>query len=137
MEMPASSRVAVIRRIASILGSDRPIPTNWGSYNITEQLLISERDSEVAAILQGQMSAETEIAVLSGELSPEAPTYVSEAEQRAAAVDAWIAANPIPDPAETARQLRERQQAGEAARQQSALVAAAALTAANRVQRGW
>lgn len=137
MEMPSSSRVALIRRLSSIVGSDRQIPTTWEGFSLTEKMMIDSADPEVAAILQGQMTAETEIAVLSGKLSETAPKVISEAEQRQAAVDAWVAAHPLTDPAELERQIRERQMASEAARRESAMLAAASLTAANSAARGW
>jgi hypothetical protein len=137
MEMPTASRVALIRRLSSIVGSDRQIPTSWEGFSLTERLLIEDRDPEAASILKNQMSADVELAVLSGKLSETAPKFVSEAEQRQAAVDAWVAANPLPDPEELERQRRESLMAGEAARQESAMIAAAALAAQGRSQRGW
>jgi hypothetical protein len=123
--------------LSSIVGADRPIPTSWDGYTITEQLLIAERDSEAASVLQNQMSAETEIAVLSGNFSSEAPRYISRAEAVEQAAAAWAEAHPLMGPEEVERVRREQMAANDRARQESALVTAAALAAQGRLQRGW
>jgi hypothetical protein len=135
--MPLASRAALIKRVGSIIGSDRPIPSNWEGLTITERMLIEANDPEAASVLQQRMPADLELAVISGKWAEVAPVVKSDAELRQEAVAAWIEAHPIPTPEEQAAKLRERQMAGEAARQESAMVMNARMAAQARAARGW
>jgi hypothetical protein len=137
VELPVASRVAILKRVGAIVGTDRYIPSQWDQYSITEQLVIEERDPQVAAALKGQLSAELEMELLTGKFSEVAPVIKSEAQLRQEAVDSWLEAHPVPDPADTDRMVRERQMAAQASLQESALIANAQLANANRSARGW
>ena len=118
MDMPLSSRAAVLKRLAAAipLADDRPAVKGWNDLNLTEQLIVEGADAELASVLRNQMSAAVELDVLSGKFADVAPVVKSQAELREEAIAAWIAANPIPSPEEQAAQLRERQAEHEASR---------------------
>jgi hypothetical protein len=102
-------------------------------------MIVDNLDPELGQVLRGpgSMNAAVELAVMSGQWSDVAPVVKSEAQQRQEAIDAWIADHPIATPEQQAAQLRERQLAGEASRQESALIANVKLNAQARVARGW
>ena len=118
MDMPLSSRAAVLKRLAAVipLADDRPAVKGWGDLSVTEQLIVEGADAELASVLRNQMSAAVELDVLSGKFADVAPVVKSQAELREEAIAAWVAANPIPSPEEQAAQLRERQAEHEASR---------------------
>ena len=118
MDMPLSSRAAVLKRLAAVipLADDRPAVKGWGDLSLTEQLIVEGADAELASVLRNQMSAAVELDVLSGKFADVAPVVKSQAELREEAIAAWVAANPIASPEEQAAQLRERQAEHEAAR---------------------
>ena len=118
MDMPLSSRAAVLKRLAAAipLADDRPAVKGWNDLSVTEQLIVEGADPELASVLRNQMSAAVELDVLSGKFADVAPVVKSQAELREEAIAAWIAANPIASPEEQAAQLRERQADHEAAR---------------------
>ena len=118
MDMPLSSRAAVLKRLAAAipLADDRPAVKGWNDLNLTEQLIVEGADAELASVLRNQMSAAVELDVLSGKFADVAPVVKSQAELREEAIAAWVAANPIASPEEQAAQLRERQAEHEAAR---------------------
>ena len=118
MDMPLSSRAAVLKRLAAAipLADDRPAVKGWNDLSVTEQLIVEGADAELASVLRNQMSAAVELDVLSGKFADVAPVVKSQAELREEAIAAWVAANPIPSPEEQAAQLRERQAEHEAAR---------------------
>ena len=118
MDMPLSSRAAVLKRLAAVisLADDRPAVKGWGDLSLTEQLIIEGADAELASVLRNQMSAAVELDVLSGKFADVAPVVKSQAELREEAIAAWVAANPIPSPEEQAAQLRERQAENETSR---------------------
>jgi hypothetical protein len=122
MDMPLSSRAAVLKRLAAAihLADDRPAVKAWSDLSVTEQLIVEGADSVLASVLKGQMSAAVELDVLSGKFSdeaPVAPVVKSKAELREEAIAAAFAAlPPIASPEEQAARLRERQAEHEAAR---------------------
>ena len=118
MDMPLSSRAAVLKRLAAVipLADDRPAVKGWSDLSLTEQLIIEGADAELASVLRNQMSAAVELDVLSGKFTDVAPVVKSQAQLRDEAIAAWVAANPIASPEEQAAQLRERQAEHEAAR---------------------
>ena len=118
MDMPLSSRAAVLKRLAAAipLADDRPAVKGWGDLSLTEQLIVEGADAELASVLRNQMSAAVELDVLSGKFADVAPVVKSQAELREEAIAAWVAANPIPSPEEQAAQLRERQAENETSR---------------------
>ena len=118
MDMPLSSRAAVLKRLAAVisLADDRPAVKGWGDLSLTEQLIVEGADAELASVLRNQMSAAVELDVLSGKFADVAPVVKSQAELREEAIAAWVAANPIPSPEEQAAQLRERQAENETSR---------------------
>ena len=67
-----------------------------------------EADPIAAEILQGRVLPDVELQVLSGQLPDAAPVVRSEAELRAEAIDAWVAAHPIATPEEQAAQTDQR-----------------------------
>ena len=118
MDMPLSSRAAVLKRLAAAipLADDRPAVKGWNDLSVTEQLIVEGADAELASVLRNQMSAAVEMNVLSGKFADVAPVVKSQAELREEAIAAWVAANPIPSPEEQAAQLRERQAENETSR---------------------
>ena len=118
MDMPLSSRAAVLKRLAAVipLADDRPAVKGWGDLSLTEQLVVEGADAELASVLRNQLSAAVELDVLSGKFADVAPVVKSQAQLRDEAIAAWVAANPVPSPEEQAVQLRERQAENEAAR---------------------
>ena len=118
MDMPLSSRAAVLKRLAAAipLADDRPAVKGWNDLSLTEQLIVEGGDPELASVLRNQMSAAVELGVLSGNFADVAPVVKSQAQLRDEAIAAWVAANPIASPEEQAAQLRERQAEHEAAR---------------------
>ena len=118
MDMPLSSRAAVLKRLAAVISwaDDRPAVKGWNDLSLTEQLIVEGADAELASVLRNQMSAAVELDVLSGKFADVAPVVKSQAELREEAIAAWVAANPIASPEEQAAQLRERQAEHEAAR---------------------
>jgi len=116
MDMPLSSRAAVLKRLAAAipLADDRPAVRVWSDLSVTEQLIVEGADSVLASVLKGQMSAAVEMDVMNGKFADTAPVVKSEAELREEAIAAWVAANPIASPEEQAARMRERQ-AGDAA----------------------
>ena len=118
MDMPLSSRAAVLKRLAAVisLADDRPAVKGWGDLSVTEQLIVEGADAELASVLRNQMSAAVELDVLSGKFADVAPVVKSQAELREEAIAAWVAANPIASPEEQAAQLRERQAENETSR---------------------
>ena len=118
MDMPLSSRAAVLKRLAAVISwsDDRPAVKGWGDLSLTEQLIVEGADAELASVLRNQMSAAVELDVMSGKFADVAPVVKSQAEQRDEAIAAWIAANPVPSPEEQAARLRERQAEVEASR---------------------
>ena len=139
--MDPRSRAALVNRVSALIGSDRPCPTSWGQLSVSDQLLIAERDPEVAQVLQGKMLPAVEVAVLTGTFANQAPVVQTEAELRQAAVDQWIADHPLMDEAESAaqlnRQIAERQAASEMSRLESIAVANRVLKAQGSAARGW
>ena len=63
MDMPLSSRAAVLKRLAAAipLADDRPAVKGWGDLSVTEQLIIEGADAELASVLRNQMSAAVEL----------------------------------------------------------------------------
>ena len=118
MDMPLSSRAAVLKRLAAAipLADDRPAVKGWNDLSLTEQLIVEGADAELASVLRNQMTAAVEMDVLSGNFADVAPVVKSQAQLRDEAIAAWVAANPIPSPEEQEAQLRERQAEHEAAR---------------------
>ena len=118
MDMPLSSRAAVLKRLAAVISwaDDRPAVKGWNDLSLTEQLIVEGADAELASVLRNQMSAAVELDVLSGKFADVAPVVKSQAQLRDEAIAAWVAANPVPSPEEQAVQLRERQAENEAAR---------------------
>ena len=118
MDMPLSSRAAVLKRLAAAipLADDRPAVKGWNDLSVTEQLIVEGADAELASVLRNQMSAAVELDVLSGKFADVAPVVKSQAELREEAIAAWVAANPIPSPEEQAAQLRECQAENETSR---------------------
>ena len=118
MDMPLSSRAAVLKRLAAAipLADDRPAVNGWGDLSLTEQLIVEGADAELASVLRNQMSAAVELDVLSGKFADVAPVVKSQAQLRDEAIAAWVAANPIASPEEQAAQLRERQAENETSR---------------------
>ena len=108
MELPLSSRAAVVSRARAVLGEGRPAPRTWADLTITEQLQIGTLDPELAAILQDRMPPALELAVLSGKLPDVAPAVVTREQQRAEAIAAWNESHPPIDPAESAQRLQQR-----------------------------
>ena len=141
MEMPTASRAALIRRVSAVLGADRPAPKTWAELNTTEQFMLQEADPQAAQILKGQMSAELELQLISGQLSDTAPAVITPEQQRAQAIADWCEAHPVLDPFEAAaatnRQVLEQQRAVEMERQASAEIASRAMKAQNASARGW
>ena len=121
MDMPLSSRAAVLKRLAAAipLADDRPAVKGWNDLSVTEQLIVEGADAELASVLRNQMTAAVEMNVLSGNFADVAPVVKSQAELREEAIAAWVAANPIASPEEQAAQLRERQAEHAQARQNS------------------
>ena len=121
MDMPLSSRAAVLKRLAAVisLADDRPAVKGWSDLSLTEQVIVEGADAELASVLRNQMSAAVEMNVLSGKFADVAPVVKSQAELREEAIAAWVAANPIASPEEQAAQLRERQADHAQARQNS------------------
>ena len=119
MDMPLSSRAAVLKRLAAAipLADDRPAVKAWSDLSVTEQLIVERADSVLASVLRNQMSAAVEMDVLSGKFADVAPVVKSEAELREEAIAAAFAAlPPIATPEEQAARLRERQAEDAAAR---------------------
>ena len=118
MDMPLSSRAAVLKRLAAViaLADDRPAVKGWGDLSVTEQMMVEAGDSQLGSVLRGQMSATTELEILSGKFADVAPVVKSQAELREEAIAAWVTANPIASPEEQAAQLRERQAENETSR---------------------
>ena len=118
MDMPLSSRAAVLKRLAAAipLADDRPAVKGWNDLSVTEQLIVEGADPELASVLRNQMTAAVELGVLSGNFADVAPVVKSQAELREEAIAAWVTANPIPSPEEQAAQLRERQAENETSR---------------------
>lgn len=141
MEMPTASRAALIRRVSAVLGADRPAPKTWAELNTTEQFMLQEADPQAAQILTGQMSAELELQLISGQLSDTAPAVITPEQQRQQAVAEWCEQHPAIDPVEAAhqlnRQVAERQAASEMARQESIAIADRVLKAQGAAARGW
>jgi hypothetical protein len=122
MDMPLSSRAAVLKRLAAAihLADDRPAVKAWSDLSVTEQLIVEGADSVLASVLKGQMSAAVELDVLSGKFSDVAPVVKSKAELRDEAIAAAFAAlPPIASPEEQAARMRERQAELDAARRNS------------------
>ena len=141
MELPASSRAALIRRTAAVLGFDRPAPRSWADLSLTEQFRLGEADPIAAGILQGRMDPETELQVLAGKLPDQATPVLTPEQQRAQAVADWCEAHPVVDPYEAAaatnRQVLEQRRAVEMEVQASAEIASRVLKAQNAAGRGW
>ena len=143
MDMPVSSRAAVLNRLAAVipLAADRPAVKGWSDLSLTEQMLIELNDSQLASVLRGQMSATTELEILSGKFADVAPVVLTPEQQRAQAVADWCEAHPVVDPYEAAvatnRQVLEQQRAVEMERQVSAEIASRAMKAQNASARGW
>jgi hypothetical protein len=108
MELPVSSRAAVVSRARAVLGEARPAPRVWADLTVTEKMKIGTLDPELAAILQDRMPPALELSVLSGKLPDVAPAVVTREQQRAEAVAAWSEAHPPIDPAESAQRLQQR-----------------------------
>ena len=141
MEMPVSSRAALIRRTAAVLGFDRQAPNTWADLTLTEQFRLSEADPIAAGILQGRMDPETELQVLAGKLPDQATPVVTPEQQRAQAIADWCEAHPVADPYEAAaatnRQVLEQRRAVEMELQASAEIARRAMKAQTAAGRGW
>ncbi len=94
MQLPTSTRLAVVQRVQAVLGPDRPAPKTWADLNLTERLQIGASDPELAQILQDQMPPALELAVLNGELPAVAPAVKTaqelQAEQNAAAWEIYL-----------------------------------------------
>jgi len=141
MELPTSSRAAVIARLSAAVQLDPalPVPRDWSQLTVTQRLIVDQLDPELGQVLRGpgSMSANVELAIMNGKWADVAPVVKTEAQLREEAVNAWVAANPVPTPEEQAAKLRDRQLAGEASRQESAMIANAKLGAVSRAARGW
>jgi hypothetical protein len=63
MDMPLSSRAAVLKRLAAVISfaDDRPAVKGWGDLSLTEQLVVEGADAELASVLRNQMSAAVEL----------------------------------------------------------------------------
>ena len=59
MDMPLSSRAAVLKRLAAVISwsDDRPAVKGWSDLSLTEQLIVEGADAELASVLRNQMSA--------------------------------------------------------------------------------
>ena len=103
--------------------------------------MLQEADPQAAQILTGQMSAELELQLISGQLSDTAPAVITPEQQRAQAIADWCEAHPVLDPFEAAaatnRQVLEQQRAVEMERQASAEIASRAMKAQNASARSW
>jgi hypothetical protein len=143
MDMPVSSRAAVLNRLAAVipLAADRPAVKAWSDLSVTEQMLVELNDSQLASVLKNQMSASTELEVLSGKFADQAPAVLTPEQQRAQAVADWCEAHPVVDPVEAAaatnRQVLEQRRAVEMGVQASAEIASRVLKAQNAAGRGW
>jgi hypothetical protein len=141
--MDPRSRAALIKRVAAVLGPDRPAPRNLGDLNMTERLQLQEQDPEAVLILRGDgaMPPALEIAVISGTLADTAPVGVSETQQRQKAIAEWCDAHPVLTSEEKAnrldRQIAERLAADEQSRQESTLLAQRMLASQAAAGRGW
>ena len=139
--MDPRSRAALVNRVSTLIGSDRPCPTSWGQLSVSEQLLIAERDPEVAQVLQGTMLPPVEVAVLTGTFANQAPVVQTEAELRQAAVNQWIADHPPIDAFEAANQTNRdvaaRLAAIEMARQESKMISQQVIAKQSASARGW
>jgi len=99
--------MALIKRVAAVLGSDKPMPGSWSELSLTEQLVLEQADPTAASVLQGRHSAEVELELLSGKFAEVAPAVKSDAQLREEAIEAAFAAlPPIPTEAERAAQVR-------------------------------
>jgi hypothetical protein len=143
MDMPVASRAAVLNRLAAVipLAAERPAVKAWSDLSVTEQMLVELNDSQLASVLKNQMSASTELEVLSGKFADQAPAVLTPEQQRAQAVADWCEAHPVVDPYEavaaTNRQVLEQQRAVEMERQVSAEIANRVLQDEASYQRGW
>ena len=59
MDMPLSSRAAVLKRLAAAipLADDRPAVKGLNDLSVTEQLIVEGADAELASVLRNRMSA--------------------------------------------------------------------------------
>jgi len=88
----ASTRSAVVARYAAIAGIDSVVPTSWEQINnLTLQLVIEERDPELAAVLKGVVPAELEQRIAEGKWAAEAPAQRDLKAERDAAMKVAMA----------------------------------------------
>ncbi len=88
VQLPLSTRAAVVQRVQAVLGDDRPAPKAWSDLNLTEQLKVGTLDPELAQILQDRMPPALELLVLNGKLPAVAPAVKTTEQVRAEAAKA-------------------------------------------------
>ncbi|MEY4359800.1 MAG: hypothetical protein RLZZ631_1286 [Cyanobacteriota bacterium] len=137
--MPLASRVALLKRVGAIIGSDRPIPTTWGEFNVTERLMIEDRDPQAAAVLKGQLSGELELEILSGKWADRYEGQSVEQQQAQARAEYLAQAEQRMADELAAMQARnaQRRLGDEAARQESAEIANMQLAMEARANGAW
>jgi len=137
--MPLASRVALLKRVGAVVGTDRPIPTEWSGYTVTEQMMIEDRDPQAAAVLRGQLSGALELEILSGKWADRYEGQSLEQQQAQAQAEYMAAAEQRMADELAAMNARnaQRKLGNEAALQESALIANARLAATARASRGW
>lgn len=87
-----SCRSAVVARYAAIAGENAVVPTSWDQINnLTLQLMIEDRDPELAAVLRGVVPAELEQRIAEGKWGGEAPVQRDLKAERDAAMKAVMA----------------------------------------------
>ena len=85
VQLPLSTRAAVVQRAQAVLGEDRPAPRTWADLNVTEQLKVATSDPELAQILRDRMPPALELLVLNGKLPAVAPAVKTAEQLRAEA----------------------------------------------------
>ena len=136
--MDPRSRAAILNRWKLAVGN-KPCPATWAEISVTDQMVILSQDSQLASILRGEVDADTEISILVGTL-PDTPQGISPAEAAELARREYLEDAEV-RMGQSLAALQEanaaRASAAEMGRQQSALIANAALTAQTRSARGW
>jgi hypothetical protein len=101
--------------------------------------MIEDRDPQAAAVLQGQMSGELELEILSGKWSDRYEGQSLEQQQAQAKADYMAQAEQqmADDIAAMNARNAQRQMGNEAALQESAMIANAQLAQSARASRGW
>jgi hypothetical protein len=137
--MPLASRVALLKRVGAIVGTDRQIPTTWDAFSVTERLMLEDRDPQAAAVLKGQLSGDLELEILSGKWADryDGQSLTQQQEQARAEYMAAAEQRMADDIAAMHARNAQRKLGNEASLQESAMIANARLAAQSRANRGW